>query len=232
MKTLIIANWKCNPKTKKEAENLYNSIEEIILKNKDKEVVICPPFVYLNIFKEIKIGAQNCFHKEEGAYTGEISVKMLKDLNCKYIILGHSERREYFNEESGIINQKIKLALQNNITPIFCIGESSVERKNNKTKEVLRRQIKEGLKGVDDKKVIIAYEPIWAISRKGKNNPCSPNLSKEVLLFIKSISKSIVIYGGSVNSNNAKDYISIGFDGLLIGNASLDKEDFNKVVEM
>ena len=222
-----------NPQTLQESLKILIFNKEV-KKDKKIEVVICPPFVFLSKVKElllnIKLGAQNCFFKEQGAYTGEISPVMLKGLGCKYVIIGHSERREYFNEENKNINRKIISLLKFNLTPILCIGETEKERKGNKLKEVLKKQIKEGLKGVDYKKIIIAYEPIWAI---GTGKSCSMEDSKKVKEYISSLLKDAkVLYGGSVNGDNSEEYIKeAGYDGLLVGGASLKPKEFLKIIK-
>jgi len=246
MKLLIVANWKCNPKTLKGANLLFNSIKRKLKKVKNIEVVICPPFVYLSNIKlsnhsVIKLGAQDCFWKNFGAFTGEISPLMLKDLNCKYIIIGHSERRKYFNESDEIINKKIKAVIEAKIKPILCIGETREEKEKGYIQKKLKSQIEKGLKRVPKKEIknlIIAYEPIWAI---GTGKPCDIKEAQTAYLVIKkiitnlypySISKNIkILYGGSVNSKNAKSYIKqAGMDGLLIGGASLNAQEFIKIV--
>lgn len=245
----IIANWKMNPLSQKEAISLFDSVKKKVRKFKKIEVIICPPFIYLPFFKEkisknLKIGAQNCFFEEEGAFTGEISPKMLKDQKVEYIILGHSERRRYFGETDEIINKKIKIVISQGINPILCIGESSKERKENETFQILKNQIEESLKGISKEKIkkvkfSIAYEPIWAI---GTGKSCSEKDIEKASLFIKkiltklygpSILKRIrVLYGGSVNEMNAKKILKDGrVEGLLIGSASLKKEVFLKILK-
>jgi len=246
MKPIIIANWKMNPETLKKAETLFEGIKKGLKDIKNAEIVICPPFVYLTSlnFKDsgIKLGSQNCFYEEKGAFTGEISPLMLKGLSCEYVILGHSERRRYFNETDETINRKLKAALKAKLKPIFCIGESQEERKAKKTHSTLRRQIKKGLKGIkkeEIKNIILAYEPVWAI---GTGRACLPEEAKNVNLFLKEtiakdysslISKDLaVLYGGSVNSSNARDYIfKAQMSGLLVGGASLDAKEFVKIIK-
>lgn len=239
MKTLIVANWKCNPKTFAEAKQLFNSIKRGIKKIKNVEVVICPPFIYLpqllkaKSFSLIpKLGAQDCFW-QEGAFTGEISAKMLKNLGVNYVIVGHSERRKHFAESDRMINKKLKAALKAKLKSIFCIGEKEKERKAGKTFFALKKQLKKGLKSIKKaffKNLIIAYEPVWAI---GTGKPCEIPDAKEVNLFLKKIFKNIpVLYGGSINSKIAKNYIKeANFDGLLVGGASLKAEEFIKIIK-
>ena len=215
-KLLVVGNWKCNPVTLKEAKKLFNLIEKGI-KNIKKvcpglsrrvEVVICPSFLCLPFFvkKGITIGSQDVFWEERGAFTGEVSPAMLKNLGCQYVIIGHSERRKYFRETDEMINKKIKAALKAKLKPILCIENLSQ------------------LKGVS-RNTIVAYEPVFAIS-SGK--PCSIEKAKRIR---KRINNNFVLYGGSVISQNAKDYIEkAGFQGLLIGNASLNPKEFTKIV--
>jgi len=221
-KKFIIANWKCNPTTLIKAKQLFNSIKKVSKNIKNTEVIICPPFVYLKEIKKlqkgVKLGAQNSCWEEKGAFTGEISPLMLKDLGCEYVILGHSERRKYLSENNTLINKRLKLALKIGLKPILCIDNVS--------------QIKEGLKGILKEKIIIAYEPIWAIGT-GK----IPSF-QQAKLFNNKIKKIIgdniiVLYGGSVNAENVKGFIvKSGFNGILVGGASLKPEEFVNIVRI
>lgn len=251
-KIVIIANWKCNPSTEREAENLLREIKKGIKKIRNTEVIIVPPFVYLPVVRDKillkskegiwKVGAQNCFWENSGAFTGEISPLMLKELGVEYVILGHSERRIYFGETDEVIAKKLKAILENKLSPILCIGETKEGREEKKIEKVLKRQLKEILSPISHfslptSDLVIAYEPIWAI---GTGDFCSPDEAKKALLFIKKelieilpryLSQNIrIIYGGSVDSENAKNYINIGFKGLLIGGASLIPQEFIKIV--
>lgn len=275
MQYIIIANWKCNPTNLREAKNLFDSIKKGIKDNNKTEVVVCPPFVYLSALKtskNVKLGGQDLFWKEKGAFTGEISPVMLKNLGCEYVIVGHSERRQYFGETDETINKKIKAALAVKISPIFCLGETREEKLasapasaedsisanatadksagreatagegKKETEQVLSRQIEKGLADLtakDMENVIIAYEPVWAI---GTGNPCQANQAKDINLLIHRIINRIysstisenmpVLYGGSVNSENAVSYIKeAGFQGLLVGGASLQAQEFIKIVK-
>lgn len=243
MKPLIVANWKCNPQKETEAKKLFNSVINSIKSIKSAEVIICPPFIYLSALKQkSRLGAQNCFWEEKGAYTGEVSASMIKNLSLNYVILGHSERRRIFNETDEVVNKKIRLALKEKLIPIFCIGETQEERDKDETESVLKRQIISGLEDISAPKFIngiIAYEPVWAI---GTGNPCDIDESQKMRLLIMKIvsglyspsfSKKIpILYGGSVNSANARGYIKeAGFNGLLVGGASLDKREFVKIVK-
>jgi triosephosphate isomerase len=241
MKSIIIANWKMNPKTLVEAKQLFNSIKNGIKNIKNIEVVVCPPFVYLselgvkNKESRIKLGAQDCFWKEKGAFTGEISPSMLKKLGCQYIILGHSERRKYLNETNEMINKKINAIINTKLKPILCIGETEEERNDKKTFEVLAKQLEKSFNHLPNKflrNLIIAYEPVWAI---GTGRACGVREARIVNLFIKkALNKNIpILYGGSVNSKNALEYLKEeNFQGLLVGGASLDASDFIKIIKI
>ena len=225
-KLLIIGNWKCNPTSLAEAKKLFNKV-------KNTDAVICPPFCYLNSLKiencklKIQLGAQDCFWENNGPYTGEISPAMLKNLRVAYVIIGHSERRIHFQETDKIINKKLKAALKVGLIPILCIGE----KRGESAEKIINRQLREDLKGIarkDLNKIIIAYEPVWAI---GTGNFCPPNKAKKAPKLIKSKINTKILYGGSVNSKIAKSYIDVGFDGLLVGGASLNAEEFIKIVK-
>ena len=244
MKKLIVANWKMNPSTEKEAKELFGAVKAAFAKasanqRKGIEVVICPPFVYLSLLKGITLGAQNVFYKEQGSFTGEVSPLMLKDLKVKYVIVGHSESRKNLNETDEIIDKKVKEVLAVELKPILCVGENEGESKS----EVLEKQITQDLKNVSEKdlkNVVIAYEPIWAI---GTGNNCSIEETIISVLMIKKIiaklySEKIVenmkiLYGGSVNSQNSAEYIkNREVDGLLVGGASLNAEEFVKIIKL
>jgi len=216
MKPLIVANWKCHPQTKKEALGLFNLFKKKFKNFKRAEVVVAPPFIFLPFLKPktgLKLAAQDCFWEEKGAFTGEVSPKMLADLNCSYIILGHSERRKYQKETNEEINKKIKASLKAGLKPILCVNQMS--------------QVKKCLQGVTEN-IVIAYEPLFAI---GTGNACDWRVAKRMKMAIeKSAKGSRILYGGSINSQNANDYLKkAGFDGLLIGGSSLN-EEFVKIV--
>lgn len=224
---MIVANWKMNPSTLEKSSKLAKSI------NLDPRVIICPPFPYLNEVKKTGavIGAQDCFWEKEGSFTGEVSPVMIKKLGCKYVIIGHSERRWILGETDNVINKKIKACLKEGLKVIFCIGERQEERKSKKELVVLKNQIKNGLKGLskdDYSKIIIAYEPVWAI---GTGKACNSDEAEKIRVFIKEIiNDSAILYGGSVDSLNASDYINKAFfDGLLIGGASLKVGEFKRI---
>ena len=231
MKTLIAANWKMNPASQKQAEDIFNGIKEGV-KGVAVEVVICPSFVYLPLLKGLTLGAQDMFWEEKGPFTGEVSGAMLKDLGVEYVIIGHSERRKYFNETDELINKKIKKASETGLKVIFCIGETAQERDAGKKNEVLEKQIKQGLAGIDNlENINIAYEPVWAI---GTGNNCSVENTKESIDFIRKFVKenTRILYGGSVKSDNSGLYIKeAGANGLLVGGASLQAEEFIKIIK-
>jgi triosephosphate isomerase len=234
-KSLIIANWKCNPLTAKDAETLFDSVKKGIKNTKNVEVIICPPFVYLGSLSGLTMGAQDCFWEEKGPFTGEVSATMLKELGCKYIIVGHSERRKYFNETDETVNKKVKAVLNEKLTPILCVGETEEERKRGEAEKRVKSQITAALKDCSGD-FVLAYEPVWAI---GTGNSCGIEDARQMSLFIRKvfsetgISSAIkILYGGSVNSANAAGYIKeAGFQGLLVGGASLVAEEFIRLVK-
>jgi len=242
----IIANWKMNPTTQAEAKRLFDSIEKGIKKIKDLkniEIVICPPFVWLPVINVSAssgpaVGGQNCNWEEQGAYTGEISPKMIKSAGCKFVIIGHSERRNYFNETNDMINKKLLAAFKSGLKPILCVGEKEGEDMG----LMVGEQLSKGLKDINRAKIrnlIIAYEPVWAI---GAGKPCLlDDALRANLLIRQSLTKlynrklaeeTPILYGGSVNSEIAEDYIKeAGMNGLLIGGASLDAGEFVKIIK-
>jgi triosephosphate isomerase len=243
-KKIIIGNWKCNPLRNAEALKIFNGIKKAAATSKKAETVICPPNIFLKDMlsqkSDIKIGAQNCFW-QEGAFTGEVSAKMLKSLGCKYVIIGHSERRKINKETNEEINKKIIAVLENKMIPIFCMGENKEDREEGRTFEILKNQIEEGIakiSGTDIPKMIFAYEPIWSI---GSGNFAAPALIKEVREFIldllakktakENLSKIRIIYGGSVNAENTLSYFEeAGMDGVLVGGMSLKPAEFSRII--
>lgn len=228
----VIGNWKLNPENVEQAEKLFDKI-----KPKGKDVIICPPFVHLSALKElsseIELGAQNCFWKEQGAFTGEVSPSMLKEF-CSYVIIGHSERRAVLKEDNEMISKKMKAVAKTKMTPILCVGETGEEKEQDKTKQVLREQVQSALKGVEGlDSLIVGYEPRWAI---GSGNACSASQAEESASVVKEELKKLnsetyLVYGGSVDSDNAASYKDF-FDGWLIGGASLKPGEFNKIIEL
>jgi len=242
MKYFVAANWKCNPVRLQKAKKLFSNVEEETKKLKKTKIIIFPPFLYIPFYKKEKsgfeVGAQNLFF-ESGAYTGEISPLMLKDLGVGYALVGHSERRRYFNENGRILSLKINAALEAGLKVIFCIGETKEERDANKTKKILTKQLNEILPFIPKNKfssLIIAYEPVWAI---GAENPCSPEEGEKSLSYIRKIISSFcekkmpVIYGGSINSRNVISFLEkTTFQGFLIGRASLNSKEFSKIIKI
>ena len=255
-KKIIVGNWKMNPPTAKEAEKLFGAIAKAVTGVKKTEVVICPPFIYLDkLIKirtdQIKLGAQNAFWMETGAFTGEISPTMLYNAGVKYVILGHSERRNpsSVNSDSGgennnEINKKIKASLSTRLVPILCVGESERDESHSYF-NLIKNQAEECLNGVSKNlisKVIIAYEPVWAISSTVNRRDATAADSREMAVFIRKIlsdkfgseaRKVKIIYGGSANEKDAKDFLQNGgVDGLLAGRASLDALKFGEIVKI
>lgn len=245
-KNIIAGNWKMN-KTSSEAEVL---ITELIPKVKDAtcDVVICVPYTDLKVAVEktkgtnIKVGSQNVHWADNGAFTGEIAASMLNELGVEYVIIGHSERRQYFGETDETVNKRVKQALLNNLKPIVCIGELLEERENGTTNEVVKRQIEvdlDGLSSEDFNNVVIAYEPVWAI---GTGKTATAKDANETIGYIRSVigekfgpdASNIVRiqYGGSMNAKNCNELMNEKeIDGGLIGGASLKSEDFAVIVE-
>ncbi len=245
-KLFIIGNWKMNPQTLAEAEGLFDTIEKGTKSIKDIEIVICPPFVYLkelnpsfrSLAPKLKLGGQDLFWEKEGAYTGEISGSMLKSLGCKYVIIGHSERRKYFGETNEMVNKKLLAALKARLKPVLCVGEKEEEEMS----LVVKSQLIEGLESINRaqmRDLTIAYEPVWAI---GTGNPCQPDDAMKAELFIRQTLSKLynrklaegisILYGGSVNSKIAADYIKEAkMNGLLAGGASLDGAEFVKIIK-
>lgn len=243
-KKIVAGNWKMNM-TPASAVELINSLKDKI-NTTDVEVVVCPPFVCLpTVLDAVKgtnigVGAQNMHFEESGAFTGEIAPKMLVELGVKYVVLGHSERRQYFAETDETVNKKVLKAIEHNLVPIICVGESLEEREQGVTIDLVRLQTKIALKDVkaeDAKNVVIAYEPIWAI---GTGKTATSAQAEEVCKAIREVVAEIysqevadavrVQYGGSVNGANANELFNMGnIDGGLVGGASL-KEEFTSIV--
>lgn len=246
-KPLIAGNWKMF-KTCAEAVETARQLMDLVADISDTEVMIAPPFTALTpvaeILKESRIllGAQNLHWEKEGAFTGEISPLMLVSAGCQYVIIGHSERRQYFGETDHSVNKKINAANNNGLIPVFCIGESEKERESGQTFSVLDKQVKKGLEGffADNlKTLVIAYEPVWAI---GTGKTATTDQAQEVHQFLRSLvgklfgetlAKSIrILYGGSVKPGNISELMARpDIDGALVGGASLDAETFSKIVQ-
>lgn len=245
-KNIIAGNWKMHFNI----EDTKKFLGELLPKVKDAkcEVVICPPFTSLQTANEllkgtnVKLGAQNIHFEEKGAFTGEISPEMLKSVGVSYVIIGHSERRTYFNETNEDTNKKIFACLKHSFTPILCVGETLEERESSNMEKVLEAQITEGFKNVskeEAKKVVIAYEPIWAI---GTGKTATSEDANNVIGFIRSVVEKIydknvaeeivILYGGSVKPNTIKEQMGMeNIDGALVGGASLVADDFELIVK-
>ena len=245
-KAIIAGNWKMN-NTIEEGLKLVEELKGLV-KDAKCDVVVCPPFIALDAVLKavkgtnIKVGAQNMHFEEKGAYTGEVAPEMLEKMGVEYVIIGHSERRQYFNETDETVNKKVKKALEHNLIPISCCGESLEERETNVTEEVLGRQIKLNLAGLTTEqveKVVVAYEPIWAI---GTGKTATNEQANEVCAIIRATVKELygeevsnytrIQYGGSVNAKNAAEIFAMSdIDGGLVGGASLKVEDFTVIAK-
>jgi len=241
---VIAGNWKMNT-TVDEAVALVSEMRQRLDEINNVDKVICPPFISLAAVREliegssIKLGAQNLYFAEKGAYTGEISPLMLADL-CEFVVIGHSERRQYFNETGEIINKKVQAALKVGLKPILCIGESLRENEAGKTKEVVTEQLRLSLAGINELKgLVIAYEPVWAIgtgrAATGKQANETIGLVRDNItkLYNKEIAQDLrILYGGSVTAANTAEFISQPeIDGALVGGASLKGEEFLSIVK-
>jgi len=247
-KQIVAGNWKMNLDYN-EGISLFSEIVNMVKDERkgDQLAVICAPFIHLNSLaklggNDVKIGAQNIHDKESGAYTGEISAKMVKSVGVEYVILGHSERRQYQAESDELLAAKTKIALANHLKPIFCIGETLDERNNGSYYEVLKKQLINGLFSLtedDFRKVVIAYEPVWAI---GTGLTASPEQAQDIHAFIRSeieanygfnvADDTTILYGGSCNPGNAASlFAQKDIDGGLIGGASLKSRDFTDIIK-
>jgi triosephosphate isomerase len=245
-KPLLAGNWKMF-KTEAEAqayaENLCSKVSDI----KNREILICPPFVYIHLLTRVFVGspvivgAQNIFWEDEGAYTGEVSAPMLKSLGARFAIVGHSERRQYFSETDETVNKRLKACLKADLTPIVCVGETLKEREAGKTLSVVRTQLTGGLQGLaenDAHRIVIAYEPVWAI---GTGKTATPEIAQNVHAAIRSLLGELIglkkagliriLYGGSVKPDNIDALMAQGdIDGALVGGASLDAASFERII--
>ena len=242
---VIAGNWKMNM-LPNEAMNFIEAFAPMV-KNTKHEVILCVP--YTDLFyalltaqgTNIKIGAQNVHFEETGAYTGEVSAKMLKSIGVEYVIIGHSERRQYYKETDETVNKKIKAAYENELKPIVCVGESLEEREAGKTEDIITNQTRLALEGLSNEQVkntIIAYEPIWAIgtgktaTSEDANNSIKSIREEIRKIYGEEVAEEVIIqYGGSVKSSNAKElFTTSDIDGGLVGGASLKPEEFSKIV--
>lgn len=247
-KKIVAGNWKMNMDYN-EGVSLFSEIVNMVRDEKvgEQVAVICAPFIHLNSLVQlsggiVKIGAQNCHQNESGAFTGEISTKMIQSVGCEYVIIGHSERRQYFGETDTLLAEKTAVALQHQLTPLFCIGETLEERNDSSYFQVLERQLVDGvftLSADDFAKVVLAYEPVWAI---GTGLTASPAQAQEIHAFIRAkienkydatvANQTSILYGGSCNPKNAAElFAQEDIDGGLIGGASLKSRDFVDIVK-
>lgn len=247
---IIAGNWKMN-KSFEEGLSLCSEVTNMLDDevNGEVQVILVPPFLHIHALsqlvkksKRVSIGGQNCHYKQSGAFTGEVSASMLKSAGADYVIIGHSERREYFNEKEDILAIKIQLALESGLTPIYCVGEIKAERESGDFYDVIRKQLNSALAGFSASEVsqiIIAYEPVWAI---GTGLTATPEQAQEIHSFIRSEIESLfssvcsqqipILYGGSVNANNAAALFSMpDIDGGLVGGASLKSRDFVNIIK-
>lgn len=247
-KKIVAGNWKMNL-TYEDGLSLFSEIANMLHDEQsgDQEVIICAPFIHLHALVKlsngiVKIGAQNCHQKESGAYTGEVSAAMLQSVGCEYVLIGHSERRQYFAESDALLLEKANMALSHHLTPIFCIGETLDERNNGSYFKVLADQLENGVFGLSEENfniVILAYEPVWAI---GTGLTASPEQAQEIHRFIRTevekkfgfntADDTTILYGGSCNPGNAHALFGQSdIDGALIGGASLKSRDFTDIVK-
>jgi len=245
--TIMAGNWKMF-KTVSEATQLVQQLKEALADVNGREIVVCPPFTALyavgRVLKgsSIQLGAQNLYPAEEGAYTGEISPRMLVDVGCRHVILGHSERRQYLKESDAFINHKLKVALEHGPQPILCVGETLEQRGEGRHKTVVSMQVYRSLQGIGAKamkEVTIAYEPIWAIGSGYTASPDEANAMHWAIrnnlsgLYGEDIAqKTCIMYGGSVKPDNVDDLMAQpDIDGVLVGGASLQAESFIRIVK-
>ncbi len=245
---IIVANWKMNPQSKKEAEIIFRGISAAVKNLKNIDIVVCPPFPFLFIKekiknKSIKLGSQDIFYEKEGSFTGEVSAPMLKNMGVEYVIVGHSERRA-ISDTNTIVNKKILTAIKSRIAPIFCIGESKRDT-NGFYLSFIKEQLIEGLKDITKaqvKNIVIAYEPIWAIGSHAVRE-ATPSEFTEIRIYIKKIISDMydiktaneirIIYGGSVNPFNAEPFVKEGGSfGLLVGRDSLSPKKFSAIINL
>ena len=241
----VAGNWKMNL-TRDESTALASEIVSAVGSGGNCDVAVCPPNVYLHAVAEatkgssVGVGAQNVYHEVSGAFTGETSTEMIKDVGATYVILGHSERRHVLGESDEVVNRKMKAALAAGLQPILCVGESQAERESNDTEAVLSHQVLTDLAEVhtsDLEKVVIAYEPVWAI---GTGLTASPEQAQEACEFIRNLLRSRdeakadqvrILYGGSVKPGNAEELLALpDIDGALVGGAALDPDDFGAII--
>jgi triosephosphate isomerase len=242
---IVAGNWKMNT-TLQDGIKLAQEVESLAAGvNNGAKVIVCTPFIHLTevkkVVKKVALGAQNCASEVSGAFTGEVSASMIKSTGAEYVIIGHSERRSYYHEDDALLNKKVLLALANGLTPIFCIGEVLAERESNKHFDVVKTQLEKGLFSLtsdDFKKIVLAYEPVWAI---GTGKTATSDQAQEIHKFIrdtvaakygKEIAEGVsILYGGSCKASNAKElFANPDVDGGLIGGAALVAADFQGII--
>ena len=249
-KKIVAGNWKMNIDLEKGVQ-LFNEIQQLLKEEvkADQEVIICPPYTHLSSLSQIvdpntnlSIGAQNCHQADSGAFTGEVSASIIASAGASYVIIGHSERRLYFAESNSLLAQKLDVVLKNGLSPIFCIGETLEQRNSETYCEVIKEQITEAsfhLQGADYRKMVLAYEPVWAI---GTGLTASPEQAQQIHSFIRNLladkydqdlaNNMTILYGGSCNPKNAAElFAKADIDGGLIGGASLKAQDFVDIIK-
>lgn len=242
-KILVAGNWKLNTL----ADDSFALASDVAAGQNNfnnTEVLLCPPFIWIQAVKKaiesspVKLGGQNLYWEDKGAYTAEISGSMLKSAGCEYVIIGHSERRQYFGETDETVNKRLKKAIEHGLCPIVCLGENLDERENGKTADVIKKQFNKGFAGFSDfDKIVISYEPIWAI---GTGKTATPEQAQEIHKLLRELLNSVtksagnirILYGGSVKPGNAAELIALpDIDGFLVGGASLKADDFNGIIK-
>ncbi len=249
-KNIVAGNWKMNMDLGKGIQ-LFNEIQQLLKEEVkgDQEVIICPPYIHLSSLSQLldssnnlSIGAQNCHQADSGAFTGEVSASIIASAGAAYVIIGHSERRLYFSESNSLLAQKLDTVLKNGLTPIFCIGETLEQRNTETYFEVIKEQLTETsfhLQGAEYRKMVLAYEPVWAI---GTGLTASPEQAQEIHSFIRNLladkydqdlaNNMTILYGGSCNPKNASElFAKVDIDGGLIGGASLKARDFVDIIK-
>ncbi len=249
-KNIVAGNWKMNMDIGNGIQ-LFNEIQQLLKEEVkgDQEVIICPPYIHLSSLSQLldssnnlSIGAQNCYQADSGAFTGEVSASIIASAGAAYVIIGHSERRLYFSESNSLLAQKLDTVLKNGLTPIFCIGETLEQRNTETYFEVIKEQLTETsfhLQGAEYRKMVLAYEPVWAI---GTGLTASPEQAQEIHSFIRNLladkydqdlaNNMTILYGGSCNPKNASElFAKVDIDGGLIGGASLKARDFVDIIK-
>lgn len=245
---VVAGNWKMNNNLSESVTLISELKNGLGTNNLSADVIICPPYTALETAStllkgsQIKLGSQNIYFEESGAFTGEISASMLKSVGCEYAIVGHSERRAIFGEDNDLLNKKLKQALKNDLLPIYCVGETLGQREKGITNKIIEEQIREGLSGIveaDFRKIIIAYEPVWAI---GTGKTATPQQAQDIHQFIRGLISNIysssvsdqvrILYGGSVKPNNSAELLSQpDIDGALVGGACLKADSFIDIIK-